>query len=184
MVRMERRERLDRFRELLDTELVGAVACNTCRDKFMEWLNENGYFDVPASIHHHGTQSGDLFRHSLKVAEILNDYTKKLGLKWQRPCSPWVVGLFHDLCKMDDYIRDVNGWKREQTPLITGHGDKSVMMLSQFMTLTEEEILCIRYHMGAYEPGDWEQFDRAIRKYPNVLYTHTADIVASKICDI
>lgn len=55
------------------------------------------------------------------------------------------------------------------------------MLLSQFMTLTEEEIMCIRYHMGAYEKDDWVQFDLAIKKYPNVLFTHTADMYASKL---
>ena len=49
------------------------------------------------------------------------------------------------------------------------------------MTLTEEEIMCIRYHMGAYEKDDWVQFDLAIKKYPNVLFTHTADMYASKL---
>lgn len=49
------------------------------------------------------------------------------------------------------------------------------------MELTEEEVLCIRYHMGAYETKDWAGFDLAIKKYPNVLYTHTADMLASKL---
>jgi hypothetical protein len=67
--------------------------------------------------------------------------------------------------------------------LLKGHGDKSIMLLSQFMTLTEEEILCIRYHMGAYNRDDWEGYDRAIRKYQTVLWTHTADMYASKVLD-
>ena len=67
--------------------------------------------------------------------------------------------------------------------ILKGHGDKSIMLLSQFMTLTEEEILCIRYHMGAYNRDDWEGFDKAIRKYPNVLFTHTADMYASKVIE-
>lgn len=184
MRHMSRDERIEEFNKILDSKIIGPALHATYRNQFVEWLNENGYFDVPASIRHHGTQSGDLFRHSLKVAEILADYTDKLGLEWRRWCSPWVVGLFHDLCKMDDYIRDGSSWKRDPTPLIKGHGDKSVMMLSQFIPLTEEEMLCIRYHMGAYEVDDWEQFDLAIHKYPNVLYTHTADMAASKIFDI
>ena len=47
--------------------------------------------------------------------------------------------------------------------------------------LTEEEMLCIRYHMGAYQTDEWNEFDAAIHKYPNVLYTHMADMGASKI---
>jgi hypothetical protein len=55
------------------------------------------------------------------------------------------------------------------------------MLLSQFITLTEEEMLCIRYHMGAYEKEEWSEFDLAIRKYENVLWTHQADMLASKV---
>ena len=58
------------------------------------------------------------------------------------------------------------------------------MLLSRWLQLTEEEILCIRYHMGAYETKDWDFFDKAIRKYPNVLWTHTADMYASKVKDV
>lgn len=52
------------------------------------------------------------------------------------------------------------------------------------MRLTEEEELCIRYHMGAYETDDWDGFDKAIRKFPNVLFTHTADMYASKCMEV
>ena len=68
--------------------------------------------------------------------------------------------------------------------LLKGHGSKSVMILSQLFTLTEEEMLCIRYHMGAYEKEEWPEFDAAIRKYQNVLWTHQADMLASKVDDV
>ena len=51
------------------------------------------------------------------------------------------------------------------------------------MDLTEEEKLCITYHMGAYETSNWNEFEKAIRKYENVLWTHTADMYASKIVE-
>lgn len=108
--------------------------------------------------------------------------------------------MLHDVCKLDDYIDEnasdvvVMGsgspiskdpkWTYNPTPMFAGHGDKSVMMLSQVMTLTEEEMLCIRFHMGAYVTSEWDAFDRAIRKYQSVLFTHTADMYASKVKDI
>ena len=73
-----REKRIKIFSNLMNAPHFAQVVHSPYRSEFAEWLNENGYFDVPASIHHHGTQSGDLFRHSLKVAEILVDYTKKL----------------------------------------------------------------------------------------------------------
>ena len=51
------------------------------------------------------------------------------------------------------------------------------------LTEEEEEMLCIRFHMGAYITDDWDSFDRAIRKYQSVLFTHTADMYASKVQD-
>ena len=50
------------------------------------------------------------------------------------------------------------------------------------LELTEEEKMCIRYHMGAFtDQKEWEYYSRAVNLYHNVLYTHTADMIASQI---
>lgn len=166
----------------------------------LDWLISQGFFVKPAAISHHGNHTGGLFEHSLAVAQVLVEMTQKFDIPWTRPESPHIVGMFHDLCKLDDYV-DENAsdivimgsgspisknpkWIHNPTLLMGGHGDKSVMMLSQVMTLTEEEMLCIRFHMGAYVTSDWDAFDRAIRKYQSVLFTHTADMYASKVQDV
>jgi hypothetical protein len=38
--------------------------------------------------------------------------------------------------------------------------------------------------MGAYNKNDWDAYDMAIRKYETVLWTHTADMYASKVLGI
>ena len=166
--------------------------------KFMNYLMNDGFFTAPASTKFHGAYEGGLYDHSRQVFLRLQDLTENLGLKWQRPESPFIVGMFHDLCKCDQYkiksdlqeiidkYPDMAGevtpeYEHNNNTLLKGHGAKSVMILSQFITLTEEEMLCIRYHMGAYEKDEWAEFDLAIRKYPNVLMTHTADMLASKV---
>lgn len=168
-------------------------------DDFIDWLVYEGFFTAPASTKWHGAYECGLFDHCYKVTESLVDFTDKMGLTWEHPRSPLIVGMFHDLCKIDSYkkVIDQDGiqmmgedevrdeishfvWN-EDSQLFPGHGDKSVMLLSRWLQLTEEEILCIRYHMGAYETKDWDFYDRAIRKYPNVLWTHTADMYASKV---
>ena len=91
--------------------------------------------------------------------------------------------MLHDLCKCDQYREMPDGTfdYRSNLPL-TGHGDKSVIIAQQIMDLTEEEILCIRWHMGAYDDKSvWNNLGAAIEQYPNVLYTHTADMVASRV---
>ena len=153
-----------------------------------EALENLRFFTAPASTKYHGAYEGGLFDHSLATAEALVELTEKLGLKWERPESPYIVGMYHDLCKCDNYVKDIETDKYIYNPdiIIPGHGDKSVIILSQYMRLTDEEIACIRWHMGAYEkdPKMWEYYGRAIEKYPNVLYAHTADMIASKIWGI
>lgn len=149
--------------------------------EFYEWLIANGFKTAPASTKYHGACEGGLYQHSEAVTAQLLYLTNRLDLNWQRWESPYIVGMFHDLCKIDAYKKTKDGYEHNEDQFIKSHGDKSVMLLSQFMTLTEEEILCIRYHMGAYETDSWKQFDLAIKKYPNVLFTHTADMLASKL---
>lgn len=186
-------ERLNKFLEVMrlkdGTPLVSP--------ELMDWLISQGFFVKPATIKFHGNYAGGLFDHSLEVMEDLVEMTERLNLKWQNPRSPYIVGMFHDLCKLDDYV-DENAtgivlmgsgtpiskdpkWTYNPNKILKGHGEKSIILLSQFMTLTEEEIMCIRFHMGAYITDEWEQWDAAIRKYETVLWTHTADMYASKV---
>ena len=56
------------------------------------------------------------------------------------------------------------------------------MYIQQFFPLTEEEMLCIRWHMGAFDRAEyWTTYERAIERFPNVLYTHTADMIATYV---
>lgn len=147
-------------------------------------LDAIGFFDVPASIKYHGAYEGGLFDHSFAVTKSLVKLTENLGLEWERPESPYIVGMFHDLCKCDNYVKNDDAkYKYNPGIIIPGHGDKSVIIAQRYLELTDEEIVCIRWHMGAYETDTkmWDYYGRAIEQYPNVLYTHTADMIASKI---
>lgn len=153
--------------------------------QLVDRLEEMGLFTQPASTKYHGVYKGGLYDHSLEVTNALVDLTNKLDLKWQRVESPYIVGMFHDLCKCDSYIynEETNKYEYNNDTILDGHGSKSVILAQQLLELTEEEIACIRWHMGAYETDTklWNYYGKAIEKYPNVLYTHTADMIASKI---
>ena len=147
-------------------------------------------FNAPASTKYHGAWPGGWFDHSLCVMQQLVLLTDRNGLTWKRPESPYIVGFFHDICKLDQYqyVRDdengkpVYAWNANT--LFKGHGDKSVIMLASLGQLTEEEVTCIRYHMGAFVDKElWGDYTRAVHQYPNVLWTHTADMIASHIYD-
>lgn len=164
----------------------------------LDWLVSKGFFTAPASTKYHGAHEGGLFQHSAAVMKALVCLTESCHLDWQNERSPYIVGMFHDLCKIDQYRNTSYGltldgqplhnpceWEYNPHTLLKGHGEKSVMLLSQFYTLTEEEILCIRYHMGAFTPKEeWNDYTGAIHAYPNVLWTHQADMLASHVAGI
>jgi len=156
-------------------------------DYIFAYLIDNGFFVAPASTKYHGSYEGGLFDHSKNVAEMLVDLTEKLHLQWERPESPYIVGFFHDLCKIDNYTVcpfSEGGYTYNDKSLFKGHGDKSLMLLSSLILLTEEEAACIRYHMGAFtKESEWSDYTSAIHKFPNVLFTHTADMMAAHILE-
>lgn len=157
------------------------------------WLVKIGFFEAPASSSYHGAYPGGLAKHSLYVAKNLIELTDKMGLKWSDTeadnFSPIMVGLLHDVCKVDLYemVIDSSGYtyKKRNDSIFSHHAEKSIAMIlsNQVTVLNEEEVACIRWHMGAYEkdPEEWKYLNNAIHKYPNVLWTHTADMMASHI---
>lgn len=174
----------------------------------LKYLSLNHFFTAPASTKYHGNYEGGLFDHSFIVAKFLVRLTEDNHLTWKNPRSPYIVGMFHDLCKIDQYIpqyemreeleqsplndpkpmkfvKTLCGYEYNPDTLLKGHGDKSVMLLSQFYTLTDEEIMCIRYHMGAFtDKSEWNDYTRAVSQYPNVLWTHQADMLASHVAGV
>ena len=143
-----------------------------------------GFFIAPASTKYHGAYPGGLFDHSFAVTKNLLRLTKSMNLKWEREESPYLVGMLHDLCKYDQYSATADGnyeWVKD-LPL-PGHGEKSIILAHQLgVYLTEEEMLAIRWHMGAFDDkANWNCYGNAIRQYPNVLWAHTADMMASHI---
>ena len=77
----------------------------------VEILRDLGFFEVPASVKYHGAYTGGLFDPSFLVTESLVNLTEKLGLKWSKPDSPYLVGMYHDLCKCDQYVKDPESGK-------------------------------------------------------------------------
>ena len=191
--------RMEHFHSLMEPVL------HLFPDYLITDLRDSGFFTAPASTKYHGAFEGGLFEHSRNVTQVLVTLTKNNELAWQRPESPYIVGMFHDLCKVDLYRHpyseavlhtwDANGhetirekdttkWEHNPDILLKGHGDKSVMLLSQYLRLTLEEILCIRYHMGAFvDQKEWSDYTRAVHLFDTVLWTHHADMIASHILE-
>lgn len=76
---------------------------------------------------------------------------------------------------------------RDSFPI--GHGEKSVVILSRIINLTEAEALAIRWHMLAFDAGihfnypSGYAYRDALAKYPLVTLLATSDIEASNILE-
>ena len=153
--------------------------------KLVKFVKTQGFLDAPASAKYHLSRKHGLVLHSVHVMSNLEWLTAKLHLEWQDVRSPYIIGLLHDICKYDNYILCFDGtYTYNDNVRGLGHGDRSVSIIKQYMELTEEEELCIKYHMGAFtDKSEWNNYTEAIHKYPNVLYTHTADMMAAHISE-
>ena len=191
--------------DMLDSNEEPVIQCRRLFNKYftleqteilIDYLKKRGLFIAPASAKYHGNWQGGLWQHSLTVARELIKLTNRLNLQWQNARSPMLVGICHDLCKCKLYKRDSfsGNYISIKDEYNKGHGNYSVTILEEMLsligeTITEEEELCIRYHMGAYTnlsskeyvQKEWNDLRDAIEKYPTVLYTHTADMIASSI---
>ena len=102
-----------------------------------------------------------------------------------------------DICKTNFYKIDYRNAKNalgvwEKVPYYTvedtipyGHGEKSVMMLTEYIKLTGEEKYAIRWHMGFSEPKElYLTLGQAMKKYPLVLLMNEADLEATYFFNI
>ena len=160
-------------------------------DKLIEFLHKTDFFTAPASTRFHSNCEGGLAEHSLNVYRELKDLTNG---EWPEE-TIIIVGLLHDICKVNNYKVEMRNKKNPDTgvwfqePYYTtedlmplGHGEKSVMIIQEFIKLTKEELYSIRWHMGGYEPKEnYGYISSAYYKYKLAVYTHMADIKATYI---
>ena len=70
---------------------------------------------------------------------------------------------------------------KDRMPL--GHGDKSVMIIKQYIDLTTPEMYAIWHHMGFTENADFQTLTNAIDQFPIIWAMHTADMMASRFME-
>ena len=161
---------------------------------FVNYLeNETDFFTAPASTKYHGSFEGGLAKHSYNV------YYNLYQLLTIEPFSKFnfdfdsviICALLHDLCKTNLYKVSMRNKKNEygrwvQEPFYEtddqepyGHGEKSVMLVEKFITLSDEERYAIRWHMGAWDDSARSNgaINKAFQKYPLALALHIADMM-------
>ena len=167
-------------------------------ENLIDFLNKTDFFEAPASTRFHGCYEKGLLEHSMKVYEILKEKVKHTPIEINiSEDSIKIIALLHDICKANFYKIDYRNAKNalgvwEKVPYYTvedtipyGHGEKSVMMISEYIKLTPEEKYAIRWHMGYTEPKElYNTIGLAYKKYPIALLTHEADLEATYFFDI
>ena len=121
-------------------------------DNLINFIEKTDFFKAPASTRFHGSHEGGLLEHSLKVYEILKHKVENCIEKIEVSDDTLkIVALLHDICKANFYKVDYRNAKNsfgewEKVPYYTvedtipyGHGEKSVMMLTEYIKLTSEE---------------------------------------------
>lgn len=171
-------------------------------------LEELGFFTAPASAGHHLNVEGGLVLHSintckaaLAIWEGMKPLEPSLTTEVKRD-SIIIASLLHDVCKSDIYKRsvkkrknalgqweDCEGYKVSYKDFPMGHGEKSViLLLCSGLDLSDDEMLAIRWHMGAWGINmnsyeDERCYDTARALYPLVSIIQTADGLAAAILE-
>jgi hypothetical protein len=167
-------------------------------EELLEYLmsKSSDFFSAPASTRFHGSYEGGLVEHSLNVFYCLKDYLKRDRVKQLYNMSYEdetiaIVGLLHDICKINCYkrgsrnVKDGNGvWQSVPTYeyediLPYGHGEKSVYIITGFIKLSREEAFAIRFHMGFSGIEDKRSIGDAFEQFPLGFALCTADMEAT-----
>ena len=174
----------------------------------IEDLEKDGFFEAPASSDHHLNIQGGLCQHSLNVCKaglMIWEGLKTLdpsGVNNVKRESVIIATLLHDVCKTDIYKRtvkkrknklgqweDSEGYRVSYKDFPMGHGEKSViMLLCSGLELHDDEMLAIRWHMGAWGINmnsyeDQRNYDTARQKYPLCSIIQSADSLAAAIME-
>ena len=193
---MDRQANIERFEaEIVKIDRPGA-------DRLRNYLRKSDMYSAPASTRFHLSVTGGLLQHSLNVLDAFRNSMRDNGdgtysfmvagknVATITEESMIIMALLHDLCKTNFYKtvmkwrKDKNNkWEQYETFEVEdkvpyGNGEKSVMMIEEFMRLKPEERYAIRWHMG-YTETDTLSINNAIEKYPIIWALHSADTMAS-----
>lgn len=152
-------------RPLSYDEFLGCVSDRAVEVQHFEQFlrNETSWLTSPASTRFHLAVEGGLVKHSLNVANVLLKLRAILAPDIsQESCV--IAGLYHDIGKIGMpgkpyYLANPSEWhvkNRGMAYVINQdiiHMDiatRSLFLVSQHITLTDEEAQAIRYHDGQY----------------------------------
>jgi putative nucleotidyltransferase with HDIG domain len=164
-------------------------------DLVLPELENIGFFEAPAAAKKHLAYEGGLVEHSLTVYRVLLRLAE--DMRTLRPDmtihedSLKIVALLHDVCKATRYRwnDEKKEYESDYSVMPVGHGEKSVIMLLRMgLELHDDEIMAIRWHMGAWDLSlhsyeAQKNFVEAGSQSPLVPLLQTADTLAALIVE-
>lgn len=167
-------------------------------NELLEWLEDSDFFVAPASTKYHGSYEGGLVEHSLNVYDCLVGELKQEGLsEMYSDETVAIVSLLHDVCKTNFYkkgtrnVKENGQWVTKEVFEIDekfpcGHGEKSIIILQNFIHMNADEIYAIRAHMGGFDTsvkgGDYF-IGKIFEKSKLALLLHLADMKATYLLE-
>jgi len=173
-------------------------------EAFLAYLETTDFYTAPASTKFHLAVPGGLLQHSLHVLKYAREEAKSvesLGIVIPQ-ASVTLAGLLHDLCKVGYYVEGeewdkewkdkTNEWRKKKVfkvedNLPLGHGEKSVILASRYLTLTPDEMAAIRWHMVGFDPSihffypSGAPYQESTKRYPLVTLLAIADMKAAMV---
>lgn len=138
-------------------------------NELITYLLQNNFFNLGFQNIDNNDKSlvyqGALAQHSLNTYKILQKLNTVFNVNLPND-SMIIVGILHDICYLD-----INN------TFPTGHSEKSIFLIQQFIKLTNDEIIAINSHMG-YADDRCKQYNEFQRSYdicPLALFLFISD---------
>ena len=174
----------------------------------VEYMDEIGFFSVPASGGNHMCCEFGLVHHTRNVMMTAENigYALLGKVKYEEIRNSVIIAAaLHDLGKCGDFgkkmyvpnmIKDgrptkaepeqkykqseAKPWKRNPDLLPIDHATRSIKLATLFIDLTDDEEFAIRYHDGLYEPANY-----GVKEHETQLYMilHWADLWSSRVLE-
>lgn len=181
-------------------------------DKVIDNLEHSDFFTAPASTIYHSNYEGGLVEHSLNVYRCLKDMCYKFYPKRYSNDTIILVSLLHDVSKKDYYEKTARNMKlykpdgskydemgrydwvavssykvreKEVRYAAMNHSINSVMLVRNYIDLTDEEVIAIINHHGGMDDGSSvpKDLDEVYNRFPLATMLHLADMQATYLLE-
>lgn len=174
-------------------------------EALINYLDHSDIKVAPASTKYHMSVEGGLVQHSLNVfmrmIQLVNtEYDGFDNCPYTKETIA-LVSLLHDISKVNFYKQyfknvkndETGAWEKVQAYtirddndrlLFASHEENSLYMLSKFFSLTYDEELALRYHMGHTDSSNENDVYSAYKRSTLALLLFVADMEATCIDEV